>query len=623
MYGSEGISLLLPSEVRSVVLEQLDPRVVTVVQTVADQVSKLRLQRDLSLRHTLQDVAGRHTITSAQVDSILSCLKYSVQARVEALVILWVAISDRAHLAPLMPSLGNEGVMALMRRLGFQNVMRSVQWMFGCRFKFELQNNPDQAAAAWQLCKNAANIQPVWAAALSEVHASRVRQQQQQAATHLRKTLTLGAQPIIGPSLTSRNMLGGKTAQESSAMGTASLMPESTVLAQAGRDGLPAGESKQELPRREGQQQKLPMGEEGALSGELPVDGRQQELPEGGAVTLGSKALVEAHQQKLLEGEDAVLGIQGLVGQQGQQQQNLSEARDSRDQTGLEELGQPRATTFSRDAPSSLGQASIDGTGGEGGTVAGCLAEYKDTPEVVHVTNQMRAPSQPGPATAAGDGGSLPHVDVQDRGRKEGVGDVEMEQRATKEEAGQLRLALAAGDNGILCIKGQGDGAGRQQDEGRGGALYTPRSNKVQVQDIGGADRIHAERSMRHAEQEIDDAAALAEVAQGGRQPLHEVMTKEGIKKVLRALWSLEEPPAAVLQNILVDGEPLVGRAQVHLQHLWTDVGTRACTLHVDFIECAALGWLQCLVHDLSICWIRSDQRPRKQSLLLILAFYA
>lgn len=55
----------------------------------------------------------------------------------------------------------------------------------------------------------------------------------------------------------------------------------------------------------------------------------------------------------------------------------------------------------------------------------------------------------------------------------------------------------------------------------------------------------------------------------------------------LAALAALEPLDDVVLNNIHVDGAPLVGRARLQLQFLWRDIAGRCCTLQVDYMPCA------------------------------------
>lgn len=56
----------------------------------------------------------------------------------------------------------------------------------------------------------------------------------------------------------------------------------------------------------------------------------------------------------------------------------------------------------------------------------------------------------------------------------------------------------------------------------------------------------------------------------------------------LAALAALEPLDDVVLNNIHVDGAPLVGRARLQLQFLWRDIAGRCCTLQVDYMPCAS-----------------------------------
>ena len=178
MHGSSA-ACLLPSELRSKVLDHLHPSVLSAVRAVGDRMSELRRRRDAALTQGLHAIAAKHMLSSAHVTSILACLKYSVAAQIEALVVLWTAIVDHRNLAPLLPALGAAGVHDLQHRLGFENVVRKVHWMFGCHFRFDLHGSPDLVAAARQLCANAAQVQPVWAAAVADARAARSRKQRQ------------------------------------------------------------------------------------------------------------------------------------------------------------------------------------------------------------------------------------------------------------------------------------------------------------------------------------------------------------------------------------------------------------------------------------------------------------
>lgn len=46
---------------------------------------------------------------------------------------------------------------------------------------------------------------------------------------------------------------------------------------------------------------------------------------------------------------------------------------------------------------------------------------------------------------------------------------------------------------------------------------------------------------------------------------------------------------STVLQNVFLDGKPLVGRSKIDPHYLWTDMYGRAALLECDFVMCAPL----------------------------------
>jgi hypothetical protein len=81
-----------------------------------------------------------------------------------------------------------------------------------------------------------------------------------------------------------------------------------------------------------------------------------------------------------------------------------------------------------------------------------------------------------------------------------------------------------------------------------------------------------------------------------------EEAAKANFRRYMRALWDLEEPPGVVFDNIMVDGEPLLGRAKIQLQHLWADIAGHASHIELDFVPYAPCGHVPCLHLVLDMC---------------------
>lgn len=79
--------------------------------------------------------------------------------QVDALVILWGRLTDRAAMGAVLPTLSSEQLAAVLARLGHYHVLHTVDPPFGCRLKFDIIGNPDQEAAAKLLCKTAVEAQ--------------------------------------------------------------------------------------------------------------------------------------------------------------------------------------------------------------------------------------------------------------------------------------------------------------------------------------------------------------------------------------------------------------------------------------------------------------------------------
>lgn len=81
--------------------------------------------------------------------------------QVDALVILWGRLTDRAAMGAVLPTLSPEQLAAVLARLGHFHVLHTVDPPFGCRLKFDIIGNPEQEAAAKLLCKTAVEAQQV------------------------------------------------------------------------------------------------------------------------------------------------------------------------------------------------------------------------------------------------------------------------------------------------------------------------------------------------------------------------------------------------------------------------------------------------------------------------------
>lgn len=81
--------------------------------------------------------------------------------QVDAIVILWGRLTDRAAMAAVLPTLTFQQLDAVLARLGHYHVLRTIDPPFGCRLSFTIIGNPDQEAAAKLLCKAAVESQQV------------------------------------------------------------------------------------------------------------------------------------------------------------------------------------------------------------------------------------------------------------------------------------------------------------------------------------------------------------------------------------------------------------------------------------------------------------------------------
>lgn len=164
---------LLPMPWREQVLKSLAPKVWLNISDVATQVAKARQLRQAGVQRTCRAFAACHTLTSQQACLVLACLQYSREAQVDAVVALWGRIVDKANLAQALVQLGALALHALQSRLGCFNFLRHVQSPFGARFRFDIAQDADQAAAARQLCQSAAAVQAIWQEAHLEVKLER------------------------------------------------------------------------------------------------------------------------------------------------------------------------------------------------------------------------------------------------------------------------------------------------------------------------------------------------------------------------------------------------------------------------------------------------------------------
>ena len=93
------------------------------------------------------------------------------------------------------------------------------------------------------------------------------------------------------------------------------------------------------------------------------------------------------------------------------------------------------------------------------------------------------------------------------------------------------------------------------------------------------ADLVPSETIQKRSSRRAAAASGTVSAAQSSEDE-----AKTNFRRYMRALWDLEEPSAVVFENITVDGEPLVGRAKIHLQHLWADVSGHYQHLELDFV---------------------------------------
>ena len=60
------------------------------------------------------------------------------------------------------------------------------------------------------------------------------------------------------------------------------------------------------------------------------------------------------------------------------------------------------------------------------------------------------------------------------------------------------------------------------------------------------------------------------------------------LKPGMLQLCALEAPQETVLDNVLIDSKPLIGRSRLQLQYLWPDIAGRCSTVQVDYMPCVA-----------------------------------
>nr|CAG9553000.1 UM005_0337.1 [Ulva compressa] len=196
MYA-EGEPQMLPEALRQEVRGALAGQVLHCCDAAGDHISRARRRRDHDVRASLAAVASGFTFTTAQASCILACLSYSSRNQVDALVILWGRLADRAAMGAVLPTLQPQQLDALLARLGHLHVLSSVDPPFGCRLRFEIIGNPEQEAAAKLLCKSATEAQQVWRHLVLEAK-MRANAAAQAAAAEAARSHAGGAKPTVG-----------------------------------------------------------------------------------------------------------------------------------------------------------------------------------------------------------------------------------------------------------------------------------------------------------------------------------------------------------------------------------------------------------------------------------------
>lgn len=164
---------LLPVPQRKQVLALLQPKARLNISDVASQVAEARQHRQAAVQRACRTFAACHALSSQHAALVLACLSYSKEAQVDAVIALWGRVVDKPNLAPKLVQLGDAALQALQSRLGCFNLARHLHSPFGARFRFDIASNADHAAAARQLCQNAAALQAVWGEAHLDVKLER------------------------------------------------------------------------------------------------------------------------------------------------------------------------------------------------------------------------------------------------------------------------------------------------------------------------------------------------------------------------------------------------------------------------------------------------------------------